>query len=55
MAAPNTVEVKPLDHTIIIMDGDTNQPLIKFERCPPKIKPFCVDKVCIPNAVKKLK
>ena len=55
MATSNTVEAKLLDHTIMITDGDTNQPLIKFKRCPAKIKPFCVDKVCTPNAVKNFK
>ena len=45
MASSKSSEVKPFDHTIIIMDASNNVPLLKFETCPPDIRPFCVDKV----------
>ena len=45
MASSKSLEVKPFDHTIIIMDASNNVPLLKFETCPPDIRPFCVDKV----------
>merc|ERR1712227_563885 len=45
MASSKSSEVKPFDHTIIIMDASNNVPLLKFETCPPDIRPFCVDKI----------
>ena len=45
MASSKSSEVKPFDHTIIILDASNNVPLLKFDHCPPDIRPFCVDKV----------
>ena len=45
MASSKSLETKPFDYKIFIMDASNIIPLLEFETCPPDIRPFCVDKV----------
>ena len=35
------------DSVITGFDKVTMKPLLKFETCPPELKPYCVDKVSL--------